>query len=441
MNFVQDLQYSLRTFRKNPGFTLAAILALGLGIGANSAMFSLIDGVLLRPLPFDQPDRLVNVWETSQVRNFPRLIVAPGNYYDWRTNNVFSSIGAYQQTTFTMASGEGEPERFLGAICDRDFFTTLRIAPIQGRLFTNDEDQPGRGDVVLISYGLWQQRFGRDPKIVGQTLTLDGRPKTVIGILPDGFQYPAQTVMWTPFAFDSQTKQRRDFHRLRVIARLKDGVSLDQARAEFVTIAKRLEKAYPDLDKDESAAVNPMLEDVVGQVRPAMLVLLAAVVFVLLIACANVANLLLAKAAARQREISIRASLGAGRGRIVRQMLTESVTLALCGGIVGLLLAFGLYRALIALAPATTGAAAIPAAAASIPRLNEAALNWPVVAFTFVVSVLTGIIFGLAPALHASKADLNSLLKESGRGTTGRGALRSVLVVKQVAAALILLVG
>jgi putative ABC transport system permease protein len=211
MTLFQDLQYSLRTFRKNPGFTLAAILALGLGIGANSAMFSLIDAVLLRPLPFAQSDRLVNVWETNLTRNIPRMVAAPGNYYDWRHQNVFSAIGAYQQNTFTLASTAGEPERFLGAICDPGFFETLQVSPIQGRLFSGDEDQPGRGEVVLLGYGLWRQRFGGDPKMVGQTLTLDGRPRTVIGIMPEGFQYPGQSVVWSPFALDGPTKARRDF--------------------------------------------------------------------------------------------------------------------------------------------------------------------------------------------------------------------------------------
>jgi predicted permease len=436
MTLLQDLQYSIRTLRKNPGFTLAAILALGLGIGANS----LIDGVLLRPLPFAQSDRLVNVWETSLARNIPRMVAAPGNYYDWRHQNVFSAIGAYQQSTFTLASNEAEPERFLGAICDTGFFATLHVSPIQGRLFTDDEDQPGRGEVVLIGYGLWRQRFGGDPKVVGRTLTLEGHPRTVIGIMPEDFQYPGQSVMWSPFALDGPTKARRDFHRFRVIGRLKDGVSLDRARSEFTTIGTRLAKDFPFFNKDETITVNPMLEDVVGQIRPAMLVLLAAVAFVLLIACANVANLLLAKAAARQREISIRASLGAGRSRIVRQMLTESVMLALCGGVVGLLLAYGIFHALLTLAPTPAGAGGA-AAAANIPRLNEAGLNWGVVGFTFFVAVLTGILFGLAPAWHASQADLNSLLKEASRGTTGRGHLRDVLVVAQVAAALILLAG
>src|SRR5258708_5686958 len=238
---------------QDPGFTLAAVLALALGIGANSAMFSLVDGVLLRPLPFAHSDRLVNIWETNPIRNIPRMVAAPGNYYDWRVqNHVFSAMGAFQQSTFTLASTEGEPERFSGAICDPGFFAALQVSPIHGRVFTDAEDQPGRGDVVLLGYGLWRQRGGRDPKMVGQTMLFDGRPRTVIGIMPEGFQYPAQSVMWAPFALDRPTKARRDFHRFRAIARLKDGVSLERARSEFATIGTRPPKDYPNFNKNET---------------------------------------------------------------------------------------------------------------------------------------------------------------------------------------------
>jgi predicted permease len=393
-------------------------------------MFSVIDGVLLRPLPFPQPERIVNVWETNLKRNFPKFPVAPGNYYDWKAqNHVLADIGAYQQNTFNLASNENEPERYLGAICDRGFFAALEISPVLGRLFTDDEDQPGHDSVVILGNGIWKQRFGGDPKIIGQNLILDGRPRTVIGVMPEGFQYPPQATMWAPFALDNETKARRDFHRFRVVARLKSGVSLEQARAEFQTIGTRLALQYPFMNQDEGIAVNSMLEDTVGQLRPTLLILLGSVAFVLLIACANVANLLLAKAAGRQREIAIRNSLGAGRSRILRQMLTESLLLSITGGLVGLLLAYSAFHGLLSLAPA------------SLPRLNQVALDWRAVGFTVIISVVTGIVFGFAPAWHASRTDLNSLLKEGSRGGTARSGLRNMLVVAQVSAALILLIG
>jgi putative ABC transport system permease protein len=429
-SLLQDLTFALRTFRKNPGFTLAAVFALGLGMGANSAMFSVIDGVLLRPLPFPRSDRLVNVWENNLKRNIPRFVVAPANYYDWRKQNQsFSALGAYQQNTFNLASHEGEPERFIGTISDRGFFDALGVKPALGRIFTEEEDQPGRDGVVILGSGVWRQRFGGDPKIVGQTLIMNGKPRTVIGVLPEGFEYPPQSVMWSPLGFDNETRERRDFHRLRVIGRLKDGVTLERARAEFETIGSRLAAQYPAFDRDAGIAVNLLLDDMVGQIRPALLVLLGAVAFVLLIACANVANLLLAKAAGRQREIAIRASLGAGRGRIVIQMLTESVLLSVAGGAVGLLLAYGAFDGLLALAPA------------NLPRLSEAGLNAPVVWASLGLSVFTGMVFGFAPAWYASKTDVQALLKEGARGASARSGLRNILVVAQVAAALILLAG
>jgi predicted permease len=425
-----DLRFALRTLRNNPGFTCAAVLALGLGIGANSAMFSVVNGVLLRPLPFPQSDRLANVWESEPKRNLPKMVAAPANYYDWRAQNqVFSRMGAFAQSTFNLASTEGEPERYLGASSDRGFFDALQVAPILGRIFTDEEDQPGRDGVIILSYGIWRSRFGGDPKIIGQTLTFDSKPRTVIGIMPQGFEYPGQSAMWAPLALDNETKAQRDLHRYRVIARLKDGVTLESARSEFQTIGSRLAAQYPDFDKDDSVLVNSILEDTVGPMRSALLVLLGAVTFVLLIACANVANLLLAKAAGRQREIAIRNSLGAGRGRLIRQMLTESMLLSIAGALLGLLLAYSAFHGLLSLAPA------------DLPRLNQVGLDSTAVEFTLLISVLSGVLFGLAPAWQASRADLNSLLKEGSRSVSSRGGLRSALVVAQVAIALILLEG
>ncbi|HTS49891.1 MAG TPA: ABC transporter permease [Bryobacteraceae bacterium] len=430
MTLLEDLRFSLRTLRKNPGFAIVAVLALALGIGGNSAMFSVIDGVLLRPLPFPHSERLVNVWETNLVRNLPKFIAAAANYYDWKKQNqVFSALGAFQNNTFNLATSEGSPERYVGVICDRGFFDTLQVSPALGRLFTEQEEQAGRDGVLLLSYGVWRQRFGADPKVLGQKLVVDGTPRNIIGVMPENFSYPPLTTMWAPLGFDNEARERRDLHRLRVIARLKDGVSLQRARSEFQTLGVRLAQDYPDFNKDAGIAVNPLLEDLVGQLRPTLLILLGAVAFVLLIACANVANLLLARAAGRQREIAIRTSLGADRKRIFVQMLTESLVLSIAGGVAGLLLAYGTLRGLVGLAPA------------NLPRLNDVALDWRAVAFTLAISVLTGILFGLAPAWHASRIDLNSLLKEGSRGAGSRSRLRSALIVGQVSAALILLAG
>jgi predicted permease len=430
MSLLQNLKFTARLLRRNPALALSAILATGLGIGATSAMFSVTDAILLHPLPFPQSDRLVNVWESAPSRNLPRLVVAPGNYYDWRAQSQsFSAIGAYQPATFNLASRDSEPQRFPGAICDPGFFAALRVPPLLGRVIAADEDQPGHDAVVVLGFTAWQQRFGADTAIAGRQVEIDGRSRTVIGVMPPGFEYPAQAVMWAPLALDPATKARRDFHRLRVVARLKDAIPLERARAEFQTIAARLAQQYPDLNADETASVNPVLEDLVGTIRPALLALLGAVGAVLLIACANVANLLLAKASGRRREIAIRTALGAGRAAILTQMLTESVVLAVLGGAAGLTMAHLALRGLIPLAPA------------AIPRLEEVALNGRVVGLALALSLANGILFGLAPAWFAARIDVNAMLKEGMRGSSPRNPLRSALVVAQVAIALGVLSG
>ena len=430
MMLVEDLRFAVRTLRKNPGFAVAAVLALALGIGANSAMFTVIDAVLLRPLPFPHSERLVNVWETNLVRKLPTFPVAAANYYDWKKQNqVFSALGAYQAATLNLAANEGEPERYVGVVCDRGFFDVLQVTPLMGRVLTEDEEPAGKNGVLLLSYGVWKQRFGGDPNVLGQKLVVNGMPRTIIGVMPSGFSYPPQTTMWAPLGFSNEDRERRDLHRLRVIARLKDGVSLAGARSEFGALGVRLAQAYPMFNKDAGIAVNLLLEDLVGKLRPTLLILVGAVAFVLLIACANVANLLLAKASGRQREIAIRSSLGAARDRIFRQMLTESVVLAAVGGAAGIIFAYGMLRGLLALAPA------------NLPRMQQVSLDWRAVVFTLAVSLVTGIVFGLAPAWYGSRTDLNSLLKEGARGTTGRSRLRNALIVGQVSAALILLSG
>ena len=430
MSLLQNLRFTARMLRKNPALALSAIFATGLGIGATSAMFSVTDGILLHPLPFPQSDRLVNLWESAPSRNLPRLVAAPGNYYDWRAQSqTFSAIGAYQLAAFNLVSPGTEPERVIGAVCDPGFFAALRVPPLLGRVIAADEDQSGHDAVVVLGFATWQQRFGADPAVAGRRIEINGRWRTVIGVMPRGFDYPAQAVMWTPLALDPATKARRDFHRLRVIARLHDAVPLERARAEMQTIAARLAQQYPDLNADETASVNPMLEDLTGTIRPALLVLLCAVGALLLIACANVANLLLAKASGRRREIAIRTSLGANRATILTQMLTESVSLAILGGVAGLLMAHLAVLGLISLAPAT------------IPRLEEVALNGRAVGLALALSLATGILFGLAPAWFASRIDVNGMLKEGMRGSSSRNPLHSALVAAQVAIALVLLSG
>jgi predicted permease len=426
----QNLKFGLRMVRRNPMVSVSAILAAGLGIGASSAMFSIVDGVLLRPLPFAAPQQLVNVWASLPVRRMPTLVVAAATYYDWRQqNHVFSSVGAYQSTAFGLASNGGEPVRYPGAVSDPKFFETLEVKPFLGRMFTEDEMQPGHDAVILLGYGLWEQRFGGDTGVLGRGVEINGRVRRIIGVMPRGFEYPAGAVMWGPVAMDAQARARRDLHTLRVIGRLKDGVTVGQARAEFQTIAARLGNQYPDLDKDEAVVVNPVLDDLVGTVRPALLVLAGSVGFVLLIACANVANLLLAKASGRQREMAIRTSLGARRSTILAQMLTESVMLAMLGGAAGLAITAIGFHGLLRLAPA------------NVPRLEDVAIDWRVLAVSLGLSVLTGLLFGLAPAWHASRIDVNAMLKEGSRGTNARGRLRNWLLAGQIAVALVLLSG
>src|SRR5580704_5843063 len=425
----RDFAFALRNLRRNRGFAIAAILALAAGIGANSAMFSVIDGVLLKPLPFQNPERLVNVWEVVPKRNIPRLPAPVGNSLDWRNmNHVLSSVGAYTQAAFSLSSPT-EPERYIGALSDSGLFPTLGVNPVLGRGFTQEDDLPGRDTVAVIGYGLWKQRFGGDPHILGQQLILDGKPRTIVGVMPAGFSYPVQSVVWMPFGWSEELRSRRDFHNIRVIGRLKDGVTREQAQTEFSSIAANLDRLYPFFNQDEKIIVNPVLEDLIGQIRPSLVLLLGAAGFVLLIACANVANLLLAKAAGRARELAIRAALGAARTRLLRQLLAESLLLACAGGLAGLLLAYGAIQTTLALAPST------------IPRLTEVHLDWRALAFTLVLSVLTGIVFGILPAWKASRADVNSVLKEGARGSTGQGRLRSALVVVQVVAAVVFLAG
>jgi len=428
---IQDLRYGVRLLVKNPGFSAVAVFALTLGIGANTAMFSVVNAVLLRPLPYEESDRLVFLSERSQV--LEGMSISYPNFLDWRQqNSAFENIGVYRRQSYNL-TGSGEPERLQGGMVSADLFAALRVSAARGRVFTNEEDQHGATPVVVLSHALWQRRFGGDPNILDQTLTMDGRQFTVIGIMPPDFLFPSRVELWTPVGQSSKNpgwESRGNHPGLYGVARLKPGITVQNARDDMEIVASNLEKQYPDSNTGNRVTVTPALEQITRDIRPALLVLLGAVGFVLLIACANVANLLLARAASRQKEMAIRTALGARRWRIVRQLLTESLLLSVAGGMFGLALAHWGVKLIIAISPTT------------IPRSREIGLDARVLAFTIGVSVLTGLIFGIVPALQASKPDLNETLKDAGRGSTGRRHLfRSGLVVCEVALTLVLLVG
>jgi putative ABC transport system permease protein len=433
-NLWLDLRYGLRTLLKSPGFTVIAVAALALGIGANTAIFSVVNAVLLRPLPFAEPDRLVIVWMDNRGMGVKEDIHSYPNFVDYRDQNkVFASLAAYFPVSLNL-TGTGEPERIMGTAATASFFDVMRVAPVAGRVFTAEEDQTGHEGVIVLSYGLWQRRFGGDKNIIGQSISLNGISRTVIGVMPPDFRFPAKdTAFWVPLAPPPDLKAARSAFWLNVIGRLKPGVTLEQARTEMGTIATRLEQQYPDTNTNFGTNLVPLREQTVGPVRPALLVLLGAVAFVLLIACANVANLMLSRAAAREREFAIRMAMGAGRGRVIRQLLVESLLLAAFGAALGIVLAMWGLDALKMLMPA------------DMPRLDQIGLDARVLAFTLFVSCLTALLFGLAPAIQASQPDLNETLKEGGGKGGSKGArsrlVRRVLVVSEVALALVLLVG
>jgi len=428
--FWQDLRYGTRMLFKNPGITFVVILALALGIGANTAIFSVVNAVLLRPLPYNEADRLVFLFESSKTMD--EISISYPDFTDWRNqNHVFEKIGVYNRNSYNLIGG-GEPERILTAQASADLFSALRVQPALGRVFTNEEDKPGGPPVVVLSYALWQRRFGGQSSILNQQLTFNNKSYTVIGVMPQSFQYPSRVEMWVPvgqLSGQSDWQQRGNHPGLYAVARLKPGVTMAQAKADMDNLAANLEKQYPDSNAGGGVRVQPLLEVFVSDVRRTLWVLFVAVGFVLLIACANIASLLLARASARQKEMAIRAAMGAGRWRIARQLLTESVLLALIGGTFGLLVARWGIQLILYISPN------------AIPRSREINLDWRVLAFTLGVAFLTGILFGLVPALQAGGVDVHETLKEAGRGITRRHWLRSSLVVVEVATTLVLLVG
>ncbi|MGH9936763.1 MAG: ABC transporter permease, partial [Blastocatellia bacterium] len=416
---------------KNPGFTLVAIVTLALGIGANTAIFSVVNGVLLSALPYPQPDQLAMVWLDNRRQGIRDDITSYPNFQDWRDQNkTFQGMAGVRSLNFNL-TGVGEPEELRAADVSVNFFQLMGVSPARGRGFTAEEEQPGKNKIVVLSHGLWQRRFGGDPGILNKTISLNGESNVVVGVMPPGFQFPDKTEMWRPLAPNERARAARGSFWLPVVGRLKPGVTRAQAQADMDLIGRQLERQYPDINAGYGVNVMPLIEQTVGSIRRSLLVLFGAVLFVLLIACANVANLLLARAAARQREVAVRAALGAGRWRIVRQLLTESLLLAVAGGALGVLLAWWGLRLLLDLSPA------------NIPRLENIRLDSLALGFTFGLSLLTGLIFGLAPALQTSHLELSETLKEGGR--TGAGSrraqrLRSVFIVAEVALTLALLV-
>lgn len=426
---IRDIRFSIRQLLKSPGFSVVAILTLALGIGSSSAIFSVVNGVLLRPLPYPDAESLVRVHEV--VPQYGRFSVAPANFIDWRKQSTsFERIAAYSGNSGTFTWGDG-PERVQGANVSWDLFDLLKVRPALGPGFEEKQDRPGGDQVLVLSHGLWMRRFGGDPSVIGRSINLSGTPATIVGVMPEGFYFPSRTAeFWRPIAINPANAPR-GAHFIGVVARMRPGITIEHAGAEMKGIAERLALQYPDNSANESAEVVGLLEQVVGTIRPALMTLLIAVGVVVLIVCANIANLLLVRASIREREVAIRTALGAGRARLVLQMLAESLVLSVIGGALGLLLA---YLAIPAIRTLSAG---------GIPRVADVSIDGTVLLFTLAASLVTGIIFGLVPALQSSRAGASSALKEGGRSNVGGGGrwVRSALLVGEVAMSLVLLVG
>ncbi len=432
----QNLRYSIRLLLKNPGFSIVVILTLALGIGANTAIFTIVQATLLRSLPYEEPERLYHLWETTPQKDFNQREASYPDYLDWQQNNSLT-IAAYTGGGGMTLTGRGTPERINGARVSANFFSVLGVQPLRGRFFTLEEEKPGNGSVVVLSYGLWQRLFGGDETIIGNSLTLNGASISVIGVLPPSFHFARRgsAEMWLPMQPNQNQLSRRYMHWVNVIGRLNAGATLAQAQAEMQNIAARIVEQHIDSHKDTNIILKPLGEEFTGAVTPILYVLLGAVGFVLLIACANVANLLLVRSAARQKEVAIRLALGASRGQLIQQFLTESILLAFIGGACGVFLAMWGVEILLALIP--------EAQLNLMPYLRGVKIDSGILLFTFGLSLLTGILFGLVPALQISKPDLQPILKEGGKSSsiTIRQRFRNALVVAEIALAIVLLIG
>lgn len=430
---LQDLRYGVRLLRKNPGLTLIAVITLSLAIGANTAVFSIVNAVLLRPLPFKESDRLVAVYEKRLMQGSLRNLAAPADFYAWQDENqVFESLAAYTEAHFNF-TGQGDPERFWGLNATRELFSVLGRKPMLGRDFEPADGRGSDSQVAIISYGLWQRRFGGVSDIAGKTITLNGTPHTIIGVMPRDFQFPSKKIdIWTLTDSGPEARSNRRFKYFVGIGRLRPGITLPQARSAMEQIAGDLERRFPDTNSGRSVSLFSLRDEMTRTVRPALLILLAAVSLVLLIGCANLANLQLARAADREKEMAIRAALGASRGRTVRQLLTESLLLSALGGTAGLMVAFWGIGLLDGFIPS------------SIAEFNPSAIDWRILSFTAGISLLTGVLSGLLPAIQVSRQSVNRFLKESARsaGSSPRhNRTRNALVVSEIALALMLLIG